>query len=196
MVNVESLPQFLFGNAALLTATLIAITGLPGLDLPVPSSTTTPMACVKANGKRFLCPSPCLAAFCTTVVETDTRLLQPDRQGHGCATMRTSCHSPMGFGLRRRRLSLCQWQAQLGNDTRFLLHLAPLPVCRQPRGTEGQLFGDTTKGAGCSNYQEYALQIVVTTTRREGVIRCPMDRVHLGGRITRQYTGKAEDMSR
>ena len=191
MVNVETLPQFLLGDAALLTATLIAIAGLPGLNLPVPASTATPMAPIETNGKRFLCPSPCLAAICTAVMETNTRLLQPDRQVHGGATMRTPGSTPMGFGLRRHRLSCCQWQTQLGRDTRLLLHQTPFASCRQPRGTEGQLLGDTTKESGCSNYAEYATHTVVFTTRREGVKRCP-----LGGRITRQYTGKSEDMSR
>ena len=49
VVDMETLPHLLFRNAALLTTTLIAVTGLPGLDLPIPP---------RQRRARFLGPKP------------------------------------------------------------------------------------------------------------------------------------------
>ena len=75
VVDMETLPHLLLRNAALLTTTLIAVTGLPGLDLPVPSSTTVCSAMVQANGEGFLRPSPRLATGCIAIVQSDACIL-------------------------------------------------------------------------------------------------------------------------
>ena len=75
VVDMETLPHLLLRNAALLTTTLIAVTGLPGLDLPVPSSTTACVAMVQVNGEGFLRPSPRLATGCIAIMQSDTCIL-------------------------------------------------------------------------------------------------------------------------
>jgi|TARA_B100000959_G_C14842533_1_gene566669 hypothetical protein len=58
VMDMQLASHLSFRDSTLLTATFIAITGLPGLDLPIPPSSVPRTFPIEADGKRFFDPSP------------------------------------------------------------------------------------------------------------------------------------------